>query len=173
MSSLREQKLEDIEYELQLLFGADKIVSQIEICDNAQTEDNKKFGNIINYFKDSIYLHSRNLLNLTTQQGQTEVGKVPANIHSAIYKKLKPAIERYVTHLKQARDQSGQSNTVGGKHLNEYTHLLVCETRRCFMEWIDTLQGDNKTKLQKILSNAENNALNDTSKLMKLLEINS
>jgi hypothetical protein len=52
----------DLAYELQLLLGADEIVSFIE------TQEPDTFGNIVNYFKDSIYLHSRNLLNAVTAE---------------------------------------------------------------------------------------------------------
>ena len=60
---MRPVALKDLAYELQLLIGADEIVSFVEAHDFESTSDADRFGNLVNYFKDSVYLHSRNLLN--------------------------------------------------------------------------------------------------------------
>jgi len=43
----------DLGYELQLLLGADQIVEFIEQHDSSAQSGADKFGNIVNYFKDS------------------------------------------------------------------------------------------------------------------------
>ena len=84
--------LEDLGYELQLLLGADEIVSFIETHDNAAASDAVKFGNLVNYFKDSIYLHARNLLNALTNGYETEIGLIPSTITSAAYGNIKVSL---------------------------------------------------------------------------------
>jgi hypothetical protein len=65
--------LDDLGYELQLLLGADEVVSFRETHDNAAASDAERFGNLVNYFKDSIYLDARNLLNAFTEHADTEI----------------------------------------------------------------------------------------------------
>src|ERR1035438_6542060 len=121
----RPLKLDDLKYELQLLLGADAIVGIIEEWDKNHRKDKDKFGNIVNYYKDSVYLHSRNLLNVLTNEYSTEIGNIPAEITSELYREWKGALERYVTHLNQARDQRGDSNKTNDRHLNEQVHGLA------------------------------------------------
>ncbi|MCV7342690.1 hypothetical protein [Mycobacterium haemophilum] len=163
-------RLVDLGYELRLLLGADKIVAFIEAHDNAASSDTDRFGNIVNYFKDSVYLYSRNLLNAFVEHADTEIGKVPGRIGSTAYRnKIKAPLERYVMHLESARDQSGKvQNTLSdGRYLNEYIHDLTAEVRRCWSEWIDSTENQ---ELNDILKAADKDAHNDCSGLKGLLK---
>lgn len=92
-------RLEDLAYELRLLLGADEIA--------AFMEGDGRFGNLVNYYKDSAYLHSRNLLNAFIKHADTEIGPIPASIRSSAYgKRIKKPLERYVMHLESARIRS-------------------------------------------------------------------
>jgi hypothetical protein len=93
--------LKDLGYELQLLLGADEIVRFIEAHDTSVGVDADKFGNLVNYFKDSIYVHARNLLNALTNGYPTEIDVIPSTISSAVYGRVKDSLETYVTHLKK------------------------------------------------------------------------
>ena len=163
---MRPVALKDLAYELQLLIGADEIVSFIEAHDSESTSDADRFGNLVNYFKDSVYLHSRNLLNALTNEYLTEIGPIPSCIRSEQFGQIKKPLERYVSHINQARDQRGESNLASdGRHLNEYTHDLTSEAQRCWSEWIE---ATHERELQQHLDTAIKPAQNDCTKLQKL-----
>lgn len=174
VSKIRPHKQKDLAYELQLLLGAEVIVALIEKSDAEVTQDQDKFGNAVNYFKDSVYLHSRNLLNLLTRARYTELGQVTPGIRSDFYGKWKRALERHVMHLEQARDHKGDSNRVGSEYLNQQTHKLTQEVIRCWNEWINTTSNQSsKEKLKKVLSDAQNSANDDEAKLAHLMRAKS
>lgn len=159
--------LEDLGYELRLLVGADEIVKFIEAHDNAATSGAERFGNLVNYYKDSIYLHARNLLNALTNEYETEIGTIPAAITSADYGNIKVSLEWYVTHIKRPRNQDGVSNVRGGKHLSEHVHDLTAEVKRCWNEWI-AATGDQT--LRDLLKTADQQAQDDVAQLTGLLK---
>jgi hypothetical protein len=159
--------LEDLGYELQLLLGADEIVSFIETHDNAAASDAVKFGNLVNYFKDSIYLHARNLLNALTNGYETEIGLIPSTITSAAYGNIKVSLERYVLHIKRARNQEGVTNVRDGRHLSEHVHDLTAEVNRCWDEWI---AATGNQRLKDLLDAADASAQNDVSRLRGLMQ---
>ena len=170
MSNQRPLKLDDLKYELQLLFGADSIVSIIEEWDKTHSGNNK-FGNIVNYFKDSVYLHSRNLLNALTNEYSTELGSIPSGITSELYGEWKRALERYVTHLNQARDQKGDSNKINDKHLNEQVHKLAEAVAICWIEWITKCTNtSDQVKLRSLFSETREAAALDSQRFEKLIE---
>jgi hypothetical protein len=162
---MRPLALEDLGHELRLLIGADEIVKLIE----AHTYD---FGNIVNYFKDSIYLHARNLLNALTNQYETEIGAVPAGIRSETYGQVKRPLERYVYHLNQARDQTDCQNiTADGRHLNEYPHPLTDAAKQCWSKWIELTENpEHKKRLENWLTDATTQAQDDRIQLQHLLK---
>jgi hypothetical protein len=160
------QGLADLHHELQLLLGADQIVSFIEAHDKAASGDADRFGNLINYFKDSAYMHARNLLNALTNRYPTEIGPVPASITSELYGKLKDSLERYVMHIKKPRNGRGVSNIRDGRHLNERVPELTGEVRRCWSEWIDATGNQD---LKGILAAADESAQRDVSRLRGLM----
>ncbi|MCV6985793.1 hypothetical protein H7H78_10240 [Mycobacterium shinjukuense] len=167
----RPPELKDFKYELRLLIGADEIITIIEERDHGSVRDEDKFGNIVNYFKDSIYLHSRNLLNALTNQLSTEIGDIPRGIHSELYGKLKKPLERYVTHIDHIRDQKGVTNRINGRPLNDYVHDLTAEVKRCWKEWIDKASDPkHKQELQKHFSAAIKEAGDDAARLRQLIE---
>ncbi|VEG57096.1 Uncharacterised protein [Mycolicibacterium aurum] len=146
--------LDDLGYELRLLLGADEIV---QFMDAQGT-----FGNLVNYFKDSVYLHARNLLNALTNGCATDIGTIPSAIRSEPYGRLKRSLEVYVMHIKETRNQRGVTNVRGGKHLNEYVHDLTAEVKRCWNEWI-AATGDQT--LAELLQAAEKSAQDDLAQL--------
>lgn len=154
-------RLEDLAYELRLLPGADALVAFIEA--------DGRFGNLVNYCKDSAYLLARNLLNALTEHTDTEAGPIPSSIRSATYRnRIKKPLERYVMHLESARDQIGVSNTFSdGRELNQHVPDLAAEARRCWSEWI-AATGDGT--LQEILDSSEESARNDVSQLKGLMK---
>jgi hypothetical protein len=163
--------LEDLGYELQLLIGADEIVSLIKAHDSQSQNDADKFGNLVNYFKDSVYVHARNLLNTLTNEYETEIGRVPASIRSEPYGKIKDSLETYVAHIKKPRDQQGVSNVRDGRHLNEYVHDLTAEARRCWTEWVDlTKDPASQHKLRGCLDKAILSAQDDATRLERLVK---
>lgn len=157
--SARSVALDDLGYELRLLAGADEIVRFMEAQD--------AFGNLVNYFKDSVYLHARNLLNALTNGYETEIGTIPSTISSATYGKVKDPLERYVMHTNKARDQRGVSNVRAGKHLNEYVHELTAEAKRCWNDWT-AATGDRR--LTELMQSAEKQAQDDLAQLRGLLK---
>ena len=162
----------DIKYELHLLFSSEKIISVIEKNDESKGKDKQKFGNIVNLFKDSVYLHSRNLLNTLTNNALTEIGSIPENVKSDFYKRVKQSIERYVTHLNGPRNQKGVSNSIEGEYLYELTHKLVKEVRNCMQKWIDSIpiQEDRET-VKAIFDYAKNNSNGDKKKFIELMKV--
>lgn len=60
--------LDDLAHELQLLLGADEIVRFIEAHDTTAASDADRFGNLVNYFKDSIYLHATKFIECVDQR---------------------------------------------------------------------------------------------------------
>lgn len=151
-----------------MLLGADAIIEYIKQCDSARPGE---FGNIVNYFKDSVYLHSRNLLNALTDKST----RGPTSIASPGYNDLKPPLERFVTHLQSDRNQIGISKSENimsdRRHLNECTHDLAEEAKRCWEEWKDgTSDSGEKDKLQCYLNKAVKEAQDDCTKLKQLLK---
>ena len=129
--------LKDSGYELQLLLGAAEIVSFVEAYDNAAASDADKFGNLVNYFKDSIYLHGRNLLNALTNEYMTEIGAIPSSITSSVYGNIKDSF-RALRNARQTSSQSGgRIQRTDGDTLSEHVHDLTAEVKRCWNEWID------------------------------------
>ena len=159
------QETNDLFFELRLLLGADAIVAFIE------THDADRFGNLVNYFKDSVYLHARNLLNALTNEYDTDIGAIPALIKSPLYGSIKKPLERYIMHVDEVRNGKGVNNRPGGKHLNEYAHELASEAKRCWQEWIDLATDPNhRQMLQSYLDRAEKSAQDDCSALEQLVK---
>ncbi|RFZ65615.1 hypothetical protein DE4576_03384 [Mycobacterium marinum] len=168
----RKQELKDLAHELRQLLGAYEIMRYIEDHDSRCQNDADKFGNIVNYFKDSVYLHSRNLLNALTNKIETEIGTVPADIKSETWAKIKRPAERFVFHSKEIRDQRGVSNIIDRRHLNTYAPELTEEAKRCWNDWKNhqTCSAADKEKLQQWFDTAVREAQDDCARLKQLLK---
>jgi hypothetical protein len=167
----RLQALKDFGYELRMLLGADGIVKLIEQNDCESASDADKFGNIVNYFKDSVYLHSRNLLNALTNGYETEIGEISSDIDSELYGRIKLSLEFYVFHIKKIRDQLGVTNVPDGQQLSDYVHPLTDEVTRCWNEWIDlTTNAADEQKLKDWLADAIKKAQDDAARFQQLVK---
>lgn len=159
-------KLEDLEYEFRLLLGARDIINFINDWDNL---NDLKFGNIVNYFKDSAYIHLRNLYDVFEKQNIANDIVIP-KMNLGQYHNLKPTLQKFVMHLNTPRDQKSVSNIRKGNHINTMIQSLTGEVETLWQEWIKKVSDESlKVKLEKSLRDARTNAKNDAKQLFNLL----
>lgn len=163
---IKEISLKDLSYELQLLMGARRIIDFVDKWDSSHKA---KFGNIVNYFKDSAYIHIRNVFNALTNQYIVDKSPIP-KMKSVLYKKWKASIEKYVMHIGNLRHQKGESNIKDGKHLNTMIPEFASEIEKLWQNWIQNSTNIFSGRLTKVLDDVRNSAKNDIDNMEILLK---
>lgn len=152
--------LEDIFYELRMLLGA------AEMC---KLEGAIGSGNVINYFKDSAYLHARILYEFFTDANyQNDASIVQFGGHPTIAAKLysepfRNRLNRRVMHMNHSRSQNTTKEPEGATQLNEQVQDIADDIRQLFQKWINTCTDVKfKAGLIELVDEAESQAENDT-----------
>lgn len=167
--------IEDLAYELQLLLGSAEVVKKLEAYDKKQTDDKDKVGNLINYFKDSAYMHARNLYNFFAADTKNDA-KVTQYINTYLfdlttYRQWIDALHDHALHIKTKRGTTSKSNVINGKHLNEMVPDFADDIKKMWQDWIDnTTNSTTRTELEDALKSAEESAESDAEKIMELLQ---
>ena len=167
--------LDDLAYELQLLLGASKIIDTLERYDSQRLADDRKMGNLVNYFKDSAYVHIRNLYNFFSANTQNDA-KVTEYIKGysfnlTMYRNWKGALHDHALHIKAERKNTPRSNAIGGRHLNEMVPDFTNDILKLWQDWIDnTTDKTLEKKLIKILDDAKKATNDDVDKVTELLK---
>ncbi|MEI6533266.1 MAG: RhuM family protein [Candidatus Roizmanbacteria bacterium] len=164
----------DLSYELRLLLGAKKLCELCKCHDDDEKNKNNKFGNVVNYFKDSAYIHVRNLYNFfaanTTNDAKvTQFTNYEFDVR--LYKTWINALHTHVLHIKTGRNRP--NNVINGRHINTMIPDFTEDIVRLWQEWIDSSNETKiKNELKKALERAEVDAKNDFDSLNNLLKTN-
>ncbi len=156
--------LPDLEYELRMLLGAAKIVDFLE--------QNSTAGNLINYYKDSAYLHTRNLYNFfkanTGNDARiTSYGYSNASFDLSLYNTWIGPLHDHAHHIKSSR--TTPNNVISGSHINEQIVNFANDIEKIFNDWVNIVTDVTvKQLLVDILARANTDALNDL-KMIKAL----
>lgn len=136
----------DLEYELQLLLGASKIVRLLE--------EKKDIGNPINYVKDSAYVHARNLYSFFHKNnGQSLLSGHRFNMDDYTNNWMVP-LNNYVMHL--GANRIDNNNVVEGVDLNKKVPWFAEDILRLWQEWIDNSNDPGiKSLLSDVLTKAQ------------------
>lgn len=167
--------IEDLAYELQLLLGSAKIVGKIEEYDQSQDTDKYKLGNLVNYFKDSAYLHARNLYNFFAANTKNDA-KVTQYINTylfdlSIYDKWSDGLHDHVLHIKTKRGVDAKTNVVDRAHLNEMVPTFAKDIRKLWQNWINNTPNEQlKKQLEGALEDADSASDNDVKRWLGRLK---
>lgn len=151
-------EIEDLEYELRMLLGA----AQLQ-----QLTSDKLPGNIENYFKDSVYVHVRNLYNFFVKPTSGNDDSITLFGTRLMTSRLYPhpwqvGINTNVMHVNGRR--SAGHNVHNGKHINECISDFADDIERMWLEWIAITQDAGlKVKLEEALAKARQESQNDVT----------
>lgn len=153
--------IKDLEYELRMLLGADKMVLLFE---------EKGVGNQVNFFKDSVYLHARCLYSFFYKNRGKLTNGLGFKMNEYESKWMEP-LNNFVMHINASGIRSGGGNVQNNTHLNQKTHWFAKDIVRLWSEWIDSTTDQTfKEILKKSLKTAQNDAENDYDGLLSKLE---
>lgn len=154
--------ISDLAYELRMLLGAAKI---------CQLSDEYCLGNLVNYPKDSVYLHARNLYNFfaaDTRNDAKITQFTPHQFDLTLYRTWIGALHNHASHIKTSRHTP--TNIVGGEHLNEQPQKFANDIEKLWIDWIDnTTAQPLKAQLQDALDAARLEAQGDYDSLKQRL----
>lgn len=155
--------LKDLEYELRMLLGAAIIYSLLEKI-NA--------GNPVNYVRDSVYLHARNLYNFFSADTRNDAKVTQFTQHSfdlSFYDTWKDALHTHASHIKTSRHTP--NNVINGEHLNEQIQKFASDIESLWQDWMDhTINTQLKVQLNDALVRARREAQNDYDSLARKLK---
>ncbi len=144
----------DLFYELRMLLGASKMAS---------LSSERKLGNLENYFKDSAYLHIRNLYNFFSECSIHDARVhefVDCDFDLQLYKKWKGPLHNHVLHIKDTRTRA--NNIKSGGHLNKMVQTFTEDIKNLWQDWIEaTADKTEKELLQSLLLKAQEQADDD------------
>jgi len=153
--------IKDLEYELRMLLGADKMVLLFE---------EKSVGNPVNFFKDSVYLHARCLYSFFYKNRGKLTNGQGFEMNEYESKWMNP-LNNFVMHIDASGTRSGGGNIQNSTHLNQKIHWFASDIVRLWTEWINnTTDSTFKRVLEKSLKNAQRDAQNDYTGLLSKLE---
>ena len=156
--------IKELEYELRMLIGSAQIVELLK---------KHKTGNIINYYKDSVYLHARNLYNFFSANKVydarvTDYGGHGIFFDMSVYRKWFKALHTHVLHINTGR--TPPVNVIKGEHLNDQTKLFSDNIVGLWESWIGGVSDSATRKLlQDNLDKAKEEANNDCESVKRLL----
>lgn len=163
---MKEIKMKDLEYEIRLLLGAKEIINFIQDWDNSRDD---KFGNLVNYFKDSAYIHARNIYKIFRDRSRVDNIAIPKMNLEKLSSFIAP-VEKFVMHLDTERNQKSESNIRKGVHINERITEVVSEIEELWREFVNSIKKSSLAmELRNTLAKAKEDALNDTKSLSILL----
>ena len=148
--------------ELQLLIGASKLVDYLE------NERQGREGNLVNYFKDSAYVHIRNLYQFLTKQNiggydditLVQLGYTPIAVKETLYDS--EMLNRRVMHLTRNRHQNEAKEPLGSPQLNEKVNEFVSDVIKHYSSWANSItDAADKALAFQILDTAQKQADTD------------
>ena len=158
----------DLAYELRMLLGAAKLCQLFEAYD---------VGNQVNFFKDSVYLHSRNLYNFFAANANNDAKVtqfIPQTVHTfdlSLYNTWIGPLHDHASHIKTSRHTP--TNVINGVHLNEQVQNFANDIERLWTDWINhTSNSALKTQLEDALNEARDQSQDDYNSLKKRLDDN-
>ncbi len=109
-------------YELRMLLGA------ASMCILAEEND---WGNATNFFKDSVYIHARNLYSFFTDRTRDDVSIQDFGlncVYSGLYDDKREALNRRVMHISPGRPTRNETvEPIGSSQLNELVEEFTTE----------------------------------------------
>lgn len=160
-----EEDSKHLVYELRHLLGAAIIVSEFK------NQPAIKIGNNINYFKDSAYVHTRNLYNFFLSKSNNDL-KITKYLTNDFNLKLciewLEAINRHVLHI--SPDRNDPRNYINGKWLYDQIPAFAEDISQLWHEWIEaTGVDDEKQQLVVVFEKAYSDAQADCDQLLGLI----
>ncbi len=157
--------IDDIAYELRQLLGANKVTTELE---------NRNAGNLINYGKDSVYLHVRALYNFFSNRSSFEAKVSDFTSHTfdtSLYNgKWKKPLHNHALHMGDSRTHQ-VSNFDGTEYLNEQVHKFSNDIEGLWIEWISvTTDAVLKQELQDVLDKARLESDEDLRSFIAMLK---
>jgi|GEM_PF-1400330 len=155
---------EHLFYELRMLFGASKLVALFDKYD---------MGNAASLYRDSVYLHTRNLYNFFWGVAKNDVSIYEYINHVfdvALYLKWTNPLHAYVIHIQDKRNKS--SREIDGKTIDQMVLEFKKDIESLWIKWIE-VEKDPKVKeilickLAQAIQEANNDYRNTRSKIMK------
>lgn len=160
MNSKNKCIIEDLGYELRMLIGASEIAEALDS------------GNQVNYVKDSVYLHARNLYNFFSSSARydAKVSQFTNHIFDlSFYDLWKDPLHRHVLHIMDSR--TSPNNVINGEHINEQTKNFAEDIKKLWNDWIDnTTDPALKSELEHSLNQAIEEAGNDLDGLTAMFK---
>jgi hypothetical protein len=132
--------------------------------------EENEWGNVTNYFKDSAYLHARNLYSFFTDRTRDDVSIEDFGhccMHSELYVKKREALNRRVMHISPGRPTRNETvEPTGSSQLNEVVEDFTAELKAMWEIWISlTDEPDIKHQLTAALNDACFQADDDLNKI--------
>lgn len=154
----------DLAYELRMLFGAAKICQLFD--------EDGNIGNPVNYAKDSVYVHTRNLYNFFAADTRNDARITQFTTHTfdlSFYDTWIGALHDHALHIKDSRHTP--TNIVNGKHLNEQIQNFADDIEKLWRDWIANTPStlSLKAQLEDALTHAHEQAQGDYDLLKKRL----
>lgn len=150
--------IDDLAYELRMLFGAAKI---------CQLFDEYNVDNPVNYAKDSVYLHARNLYNFFAADTGNDAKVTQFTRHQfdlTFYRIWIGPLHDHASHIKTARHTP--TNVINGEHLNEQTQKFADDIEKLWIDWINhTSDPSMKMRLKDAHDKARREAQDDYDSL--------
>jgi len=154
MTTEQELFLKDLFHELRMLLGAAKM---------AKLFNENGMGNPENYFKDSVYLHARNLYNFFRGDARHDASVYDYVVHVFdvdLYIKWKNPLHNHVLHIKNTRTEA--NNEINGVHINTMIQAFANDIEKLWQNWIDvTIDPKTKKLLRDLLKEAQEQADGD------------
>jgi hypothetical protein len=154
--------IEDIAYELRMLLGAAKI---------CQLFDEYNVGNPVNYAKDAVYLHARNLYNFFAADTRNDAKVTQFTQHQfdlTLYRTWIGPLHDHASHIKTSRHTP--TNVINGEHLNEQIQKFASDIEKLWDEWSRITPASTlKTQLEEALNDARTQSWDDYDSFKKRL----
>lgn len=129
-------------YELRMLLGAAKMCTLAE---------ENGWGNATNFFKDSVYIHARNLYSFFTDRTRDDVSIQDFGLscmYSELYDEKREGLNRRVMHISPGRPTRNETvEPVGSSQLNELVEEFTAELEAMWEIWT-SLTDDPTIKRQ-------------------------
>lgn len=145
---------EHLQYEVRILLGAQLLVKATE-----------NDGNLQNYFKDSVYVHTRALYQFFTSgmSGNDtcleDIGQI--KLQSPLYNKWREPLNRRVMHIMPTRlDRNNSQEPVSTDQLSDQTDNFCLDIEALWMQWMKKDSAHSK-ELTDIWNNAKKEASDD------------
>ena len=157
--------IQDLRYELRMLLGAVKISCLFE---------SSNLGNLVNYVKDSAYVHIRNVYNFFEAKSRNDAKATQFTKHSfdvALYHEWSDALHQHVLHIKTKRTHPNNINK-SRIHINQMIPIFAYDIQKLWKELIGQVKDlCVKTQLEDAFLTAEKEAQEDYENAIKQLKL--